>query len=327
MQRSTTTLTAPQTAKPHRATCDDAVHLLASEQTARRRPATIVIARRIGRLGNRLILSSHFMAFAREHGARVLNPAFAEYGRYFEGTRHDLLCAYPRRSIAAPAWPWLRRLVSGMYYYPTRALVGAGCKNVPLKIVRLTTGQRCELTSDAWLGWVRQRRYVFVLGWDFRDAAAVRRQAAAIRAYFQPVEEHQRAIAAVIRRARGEGDVLVGLHIRQGDYARYMQGRYFYSPEQYCAITRQIVELFAPRKVSFFVCSDAPQRPENFPGLAVTLGTGHVVEDMYALSRCDYLIGPPSTFTGWASFYGDVPLCPLEIPNQPIRLEDFRVNF
>lgn len=33
--------------------------------------------------------------------------------------------------------------------------------------------------------------------------------------------------------------------------------------------------------------------------------------DMYALSQCDYIIGPPSTFNAWASFVGDVPLFSL----------------
>jgi len=37
-----------------------------------------------------------------------------------------------------------------------------------------------------------------------------------------------------------------------------------------------------------------------------------MVEDLYALAECDYIIGPPSTYTLWASFYGDTPLWFME---------------
>jgi hypothetical protein len=30
---------------------------------------------------------------------------------------------------------------------------------------------------------------------------------------------------------------------------------------------------------------------------------------MYALAQCDLILGPPSTFSQWASFYGQRPLC------------------
>jgi hypothetical protein len=68
-----------------------------------------------------------------------------------------------------------------------------------------------------------------------------------------------------------------------------------------------------------------PQDPARFGVGRLTLGTGHLVEDLYSFTHCDYLIGPPSTFTSWASFYGRVPLCRVESPEMPIRREDFQV--
>jgi len=29
---------------------------------------------------------------------------------------------------------------------------------------------------------------------------------------------------------------------------------------------------------------------------------------IFSFAKCDYIVGPPSTFTSWASFYGDVPV-------------------
>jgi hypothetical protein len=44
------------------------------------------------------------------------------------------------------------------------------------------------------------------------------------------------------------------------------------------------------------------------------------VEDLYAFAGCDLLVGPPSTFTAWAAFYGEVPLLHVEDPRAPLSL-------
>ena len=66
------------------------------------------------------------------------------------------------------------------------------------------------------------------------------------------------------------------------------------------------------------VCSNASPPASAFAGCDVSAGIGHLVEDLYALARCDYLVGPPSTYTAWASFYGQVPLCHLETAEQQL---------
>jgi hypothetical protein len=73
------------------------------------------------------------------------------------------------------------------------------------------------------------------------------------------------------------------------------------------------------------VCSDAALRLTDFPGLPVTLGSGVAIEDLYALAACDRLVGPPSTFTQWASFYGRVPLYYIRDPMASPGDEDFAV--
>jgi hypothetical protein len=51
-------------------------------------------------------------------------------------------------------------------------------------------------------------------------------------------------------------------NIRQGDYRNFEVGRYFYESHDYARLVK-----------------------------------GHFVEDLYALAACDYIIGPPSTYT------------------------------
>jgi hypothetical protein len=50
------------------------------------------------------------------------------------------------------------------------------------------------------------------------------------------------------------------------------------------------------------------------------------VGDLYALARCDYIMGPPSTYTQWASFYGNQPLYHLRSGDDRVEREKFRVS-
>jgi len=65
----------------------------------------------------------------------------------------------------------------------------------------------------------------------------------------------------------------------------------------------------------------------EFPGLSAGFSTGVPVEDMYALAECDYIIGPVSSFTQWASFYGNKPLFHLTDLDGHVERERFRVSY
>jgi hypothetical protein len=84
---------------------------------------------------------------------------------------------------------------------------------------------------------------------------------------------------------------------------------------------------FPERKVAFFVCSDEPRNADEFPGLLVGLGAGSAMGDLHALARCDYIFGPQSTYTQWASFYGNKPLLLLKDATDRLELEKFRVSW
>lgn len=46
-------------------------------------------------------------------------------------------------------------------------------------------------------------------------------------------------------------------------------------------------------------------------------------DDQTLMSQCDYIIGPPSTFSTWASFMGKVPLLHLYSAGQKVKLSEF----
>jgi hypothetical protein len=89
---------------------------------------------------------------------------------------------------------------------------------------------------------------------------------------------------------------------------------------------RELATQFSGRKVAFFVCSDEPRQASEFTGLTVVIGAGPPVVDLYALTGCDYVLGPPSTFSQWASFYGNKPLYHLRDHDVQIELDKFAVS-
>ena len=89
----------------------------------------------------------------------------------------------------------------------------------------------------------------------------------------------------------------------------------------------QINELLEPtnKQVRFLICTNETFDPVIFKGLNILYQQGNdILVDLYGLSCCDYLMGPPSTFSQWASFYGKVPLKLLYSPNETFSLQDFK---
>ena len=51
--------------------------------------------------------------------------------------------------------------------------------------------------------------------------------------------------------------------------------------------------------------------------------TSGAILDLYTLSVCDRIIGPFSSYSRWASFIGEVPLCFLENKDQQFTEQSF----
>ena len=120
----------------------------------------------------------------------------------------------------------------------------------------------------------------------------------------------------------------LGVHIRRGDYRQWHGGRYFFTDEQYLSVIRRFLTLHQDQPVQVFICGNDPSlHRERFQqaleGCSVVFPMGNPAEDMCLLSECDYLIGPPSTFTLVASMYHDRPLYWITDPEAPVTEESF----
>lgn len=120
-------------------------------------------------------------------------------------------------------------------------------------------------------------------------------------------------------------DFIVGVHIRRGDYKEWLDGIYYYENSVFSTIINDISEQMrtADKKVGFLLCSNEDIDCKLFSEDSFVIPNSSGIKDLYALSKCSYIIGPPSTFSQWASFYGKVPLKFVLNADERIQLSDF----
>lgn len=155
------------------------------------------------------------------------------------------------------------------------------------------------------------------------DHAYIEKHIERLRWLFAPQEEVARKVAEM---ANGEY-ITVGVHIRRGDYKHYKGGRYYYSQEDYLNFMLQMKTLLAHngKPIRFFLASNEKIEIDDFKNLETFTQNGSdMMVDLYGLAACDYIIGPPSTYSQWASFYGKKPLLMIYDKSTTLRLEDFK---
>jgi hypothetical protein len=285
----------------------------------------ILITQRVGRLGNRLFHFGHFVAFAAAHGLTIANPAFGDYADHFEGFDRDLFCRFPLRPSVVRPTPARRSVV----HAATASLARMG-SYIPARgaIVSISANYErpeFDLDSTSAVQLAKRSRLLMPWGWLFRAYASFEAHAELIRQLFTPVQRHRERVAALIEEARSQNNLLVGIHIRRGDYRQFVGGKYYFEPAGYRTLLEHLVGLYPERQLRFLLCSDEALDLALFAGLNVMTGTGDVVQDLYALANCDLICGPPSTFNMWASFYGRVPRYELESPSDLPHRESFAV--
>lgn len=143
---------------------------------------------------------------------------------------------------------------------------------------------------------------------------------------FTPSKSILKRCQSIIDEIRTKHEIIIGLHIRYGDYRNYLDGKYFYEVTQYRAKIEELISEFEQNKTfAIFIASNENIDIEIFNGLNVfTLKNSDATSDLYMLSQCDLIIGPPSTYSGWASFYGQKPIYFIENINRKISINDFQ---
>lgn len=149
------------------------------------------------------------------------------------------------------------------------------------------------------------KKILLIRAWDISCPLAMQAKQNEIRLIFNPIQEIINKVSKFIGKLP-EHDLLVGLHARRGDYAKWEEGKYYFSWQLYKRWLQQIEVLLRERgkKVVFLICSDEKPPREIFSECNFHISDLDAFSDLHLLSSCDLQLGPPSSFGSWAEFFG-----------------------
>lgn len=252
----------------------------------------IILCQRYGNHANRLMQNIHLEIFCRENGIRFINADFEDMVPYFNGTKSVRF---------AKALRFLSRVFRSKIM---------SCQH--------------EVELDDIKEQIVDKRIQFVNGFGYRSYKLIEKYHDYISKKYSVKEElRDKQLLGVINQKKKEGKVLVGIHIRRTDYKEYKNGKYYYSLAQYKQIIVNLRDLIGEHRAYFVLFSDEIIQID-LPNCIQSHGTWY--QDLDSMSVCDYLIGPPSTFSCWASYIGNVPQYFIEDINRTIQLNDFHVS-
>ena len=274
----------------------------------------IIIRQEYGQLGNILFRLANTLGFAIEHGYRVedYTLAFCNYHdgssniRFFEHHHPFQFFEFPRPKVRLSnriKWKLKDRLHKRIErienFDPT------------FDLQKLNTNKSYELKG-----------FHFSSGeLAFKHRSQICDNLRFRKTDFLPIEK-------LINEAQKRYDLLLGVHIRQNDYKSFYDGKFYLSPEQYLQSVEHFKSLHLPsRSIGVVICSDDREVLQKIQDKHpdYLFPKGNIAQDMYALSKCDYIIGPKATtMSTWASYIGKSMLLQIDKGINFFELTDFQ---
>ncbi len=168
-------------------------------------------------------------------------------------------------------------------------------------------------------------KHIFVGGWHFRDYVTLQKHRSILRQKYETHKTSHRFEELV--KLTSCYDIVLGLHIRLGDYKKWNNGIYYYSFDTYKQFVYKFVSLYPQKNILTLIFSNKHLTSKDI-SLPVDYRFTRLPYylDHKLMSRCHYLIGPPSTFTIWPSFLYQVPYLHCYTAYQEFTLTDFQCS-
>lgn len=264
----------------------------------------LIVIKSTGDHSNKLQQNLHFEVFCKKHNIEYHNPTFhdmaefyvepckADTNLYYKFLQIDLLGKLFRHSR------FVKRVFSVVWLFSKLGF---------LKFVRFDNTSKVHLCEKYLLDAFNKHNVVYVAGWRFRmlELSETYRTEMAQRYALRPEIYADSAFVDRIHLLKSQGYSLVGVHIRRGDYKTWKDGTYYYDDSVYQNYLDKIGQQYKAKgeeKHKFVLFSDEKITLYNSSNVISSQENWYI--DHYVMSLCDHLIGPPSTFTLWASYVG-----------------------
>jgi len=169
-----------------------------------------------------------------------------------------------------------------------------------LKLLPTASFKHSDCDRDALEKKMLHHRHIVVSGWHVRFYDLFLKYRDEICDLFEIDKQYTEPVKKKMMEADGNDNILrLGVHIRRGDYAKWEYGKYYYSDEVYANHINRFATLHKDDNIHVY----AP-------------------EDLFMLSECNYLIGPPSTFSLVAAMYKDIPLYRMDTSDAELMTPD-----
>ena len=236
-----------------------------------------------GRMANNIFQYGHMYAWGRENGRSTMSMRFAH--------------KYPEFKIAHTKY----------HNFLVYVLVKLAAKLHIIPTVDFSDGQNEQKIET-----IRQHKHVLVTGWSVRFHSLYQKYKENIISIFDFLPEVHHHVDMILQASTAD-TIKLGVHIRRGDYKTWLGGRFYYDDTQYLDTIRQFIHLHPEKEIDVYICTNDPHLNQPFyqqhlSPIRVFFSDGSPAEDLCLLSKCDYLIGPLSSFTLIASMYHNTPL-------------------
>jgi hypothetical protein len=287
----------------------------------------VIVVEKYGQLGNRLFSFSHLIANSLEHNYKLYNPSFEDYANYFEYTRGDVFINYKKNKKSKNKKYHIHKILRRFIFYILFKFVNI------LKKINYNSSFLHEIIDDKTVDFSfknidfqkkAHKKIIFICNqFYFRDYPAFWKYQKNIKGFLTPSKNKYDFCIDKISKFKNISSTIIGVHFRGGDFRTWMEGRYFIDFSRYLEIITAVSKNFNEKPL--FIIFSNEKVDINLEN--VKFAEGDLIEDIFCLSMCDYIIGGYSSYAYWASFYGNVPFLCLNIEankeRRDYQLKDF----
>lgn len=277
----------------------------------------LIVAESSGQLGNQLFLFAHLFSVARELNVSLHNPPFNKYRRHFLGPAEGHYASFTAQEPAGRSKvlelisdPNQERIINYSARMIRRCVPSQNQFIQHLTCKGVSPEYDIDVGSASCMKFLRNAPITFLFGWRFRSYDLFKKHSPSIKEYFR-FSDNETA-DQFIRNLRQEHDFVLAVHVRQGDYKEYMDGSFFLSLQEYGVAIRSVLSSLEVRNPAVVILSNSNQDLSSLDDVTAIHGPGDAISDMQVMSMSDMILAVPSTFSRWASFVGEVPLCYID---------------
>ena len=240
-----------------------------------------------GQMCNNIYQYINLYAWAREHGLKTMSLRFAHKYKGFA------ICRTPYHNRA------MYLLVNTL-----KTLRLIPCVDYDGEAATYEECERRMLSS----------RNAIVKGWSVRYSSLLPGYMDEIRRLFA-FDDDIKAAARHNMMPADADTVSIGLHIRRGDYRKFLGGRHYFTDMEFTETLVLLLDNFKGKTCNIYICTNdkhldkdrfihavRSHASSNSCHIAFPHGSGQ--EDLCLLSECDYILGPVSSYSLIATMYG-----------------------